>query len=105
MFFFTRRRERTLPRTAFFGCATIRPLLRRRWPALARDAHPSRALARARVGLRPLATYRQPTAVTEAAIGADLREALDVLRALAAQTALYLVRLHRLAQLHDLVVR
>src|SRR5438034_4240387 len=104
MFFFTRRRERALPRAAFFGCATIGPLLRRRWSALAGDAHPSRALARARVGLRPLAPHREPPAVTEAAIGADLREALDVLRAIAAKIALDLAGLHRLAKLHDLVV-
>src|SRR4051812_12816305 len=104
MFFFTRRRERALPRAAFFGCATVSPLLRRRWPALAGDAHPSRALARARVGLRPLAPHGKPAAGREAAIGADLREALDFLRALAAQVALDLAGLPRLAQLHALVV-
>src|SRR6266576_2265915 len=106
MFFFTRRRERPLPRAAFFGCAIPSPsLLRRRRLSPAGDAHPPRALAAARVRLRSLAPDRKPAPVAEAAVGADLGQPLDVLRALAAQIPLDLVGLDRLAKLHHLVVR
>src|SRR3954447_3567017 len=48
--------------------------------------------------------HRQAAAVAEAAVGADLREPLDVLRAIATEVTLDLLRLDGLAQLHDLVV-
>ena len=48
----------------------------------------ARTLARAGVGLRALAVDRQAAAVAQAAVGADLHQPLDVLRALAAQVAL-----------------
>ena len=79
-------------------------LLRRRRPALAGDAHPPRALAAARVGLRSLAPDRKAAAVAKAAVGADLGQPLDVLGALAAQVPLHLTGLDRLAKLHHLVV-
>src|SRR6266540_1526947 len=47
-----------------------------------------RALARAGVGLRPLAVHRQAAPVTDAAVRADLAESLDGLGALPAQVAL-----------------
>src|SRR5712692_7357524 len=64
-----------------------------------------RALPRARVRLGPLAVHRQAAPVAHASVGADLRQALDRLRALAAQVALDLeVRVDVLAQLRDLLV-
>src|SRR6266498_3849845 len=58
-----------------------------------------RSLARARIGLRPLAVDRQAPAVADAAVRADLAETLDGLRALAPQVALDLeVRVDVLAQ-------
>src|SRR3954452_19654989 len=101
MFFLTRRRER--PFAGFFGAIAVL-LLRRRSLAPTGDAHPARALAPTRVRLRPLAPHRQPSPVAEPAIGADLHQPLLVLRALAAQVALDLARLDRLAQLDDLVL-
>src|SRR4051795_702636 len=80
MFFFTRRRPR--PR-AGLCCAT---LLLHLLPA--GHLHALRALARARVRLGALAVDRQATAVAETAVAADLHQALDVLRALAAKVAL-----------------
>src|SRR6187549_254548 len=97
MFFLTRRRVRPLP--GFF--AAIRPLLDL---ALAGDAHPARALAAARVGLRALAPHRQAAAVPQAPVGADLHQPFDVLGALATQVALDLAALDGLAQLHHLVL-
>src|SRR6185436_13845830 len=62
-----------------------------------------RALARARVGLRPLAVDRQVAAVPQPTVRADFREALDRLRALTTQVALDLVvRVDVLAKLRDL---
>src|SRR5262249_24018189 len=78
--------------------------LGRRGLLLARDAHPARALAAARVGLGPLAPDREAAAVPQAPIGADLLEALDVLGALPAQVALDLAVLDRIAKLDDLVL-
>src|SRR5215211_6504944 len=104
MFFFTRRRERPLPRAGFFGCAIPPLLLRRRRLALAGDAHPTRALAGPRVGLRPLAPDWKASTMPQAAVGADLREPLDALGAVAAQVALDLAGLDRLAKLNHLVV-
>src|SRR5712692_681135 len=65
-----------------------------------------RALARARVGLRALPVDRQATAMTDAAVRADLAETLDRLRALAAEVAFDLqVSVDVVAQLRDLLVR
>src|SRR5829696_3162385 len=55
---------------------------------LAGDGHPLRALPRARVGLGVLTAHRQAAAMAQAAVGADLHQALDVLGALATQIAL-----------------
>src|SRR3954454_17239993 len=101
MFFLTRRRERPL---AGFFSAIVLVLFRRRRLALAGDAHPARALADACVGLGPLAPDREPAAVAEAAVGADLHQPFDVLGALAAEVALDLVLLDRLAQANHLVL-
>src|SRR3954449_8714087 len=101
MFFLTRRRVRPLP---LFGCGIPAPLLRLRRLAPAGDSHLLRALARPGVGLGPLAVDGQPAAVAKAAIGADLREPLDVLRAVPAKVTLDLARFDRLAELHDLIV-
>src|SRR5690606_11820211 len=65
----------------------------------------ARALAGAGVGLGALAANGQALAVTQAAIAADIDEALDVDRGLGAQVALDLVAgLDRAAQLADLLV-
>src|SRR5712691_3285372 len=65
-----------------------------------------RALARARIRLRALAVDRQTTAVTDAAVRADLAETLDCLRALASQVAFDLeVCVDVVAQLRDLLIR
>src|SRR5436190_5341435 len=102
MFLRTRRRGR--PPFPLRGCG-IRPRsLRARRLAPAGDAHPPWALAGPRVRLRPLAPAGHPAAVSEPAVGADLGEPLDVLRALPSEIALDLARLDGLAQLHDLVV-
>src|SRR5258708_5989996 len=94
MFLRTRRRAR--PRVALRGGAKLLRLL----PA----AHGLlRALARACVRLRPLAVDRQAAAVPQAAVRADLGQALDRLRALAAQVAFDLeVRVDVLTELRDL---
>src|SRR3954453_23382581 len=100
MFFLTRRRVRPLP---LFGCGIPAPLLRRRRLAPAGDAHLLRALARPGVSLGPLAVHRQAPAVAKSAVGADLREPLDVLRAIPAKVTLHLLGLDGLAKLHYLV--
>src|ERR1044072_8524376 len=79
MIFFVRRRVRPL---AGFLAAIGLVLL---CLALAGDAHPARALAAARVGLRPLAADRQAATVAQAPVRADLHQPFDVLRALAPQ--------------------
>src|SRR4051812_46175109 len=71
---------------------------------LARDLHALRALAGARVGLGVLPVDRQAAPVAQAAVGADLHQALDVLRALAAQVALDGDAVDRVAQARDLVL-
>src|SRR5689334_25431641 len=48
----------------------------------------ARALAGARVGLRALAAHRQPSAMPEAPVAAEVHQPLDVDRHLAAQVAL-----------------
>src|SRR5918911_950024 len=97
MFFFTRRRPR--PRDGLC-CATLLLHL-----LLAGHLHPLRALARARVRLRALAVDRQAAPVAQAAVAADLHQALDVLRALAAEVALdRQLGVDEVAQLGDLVV-
>ena len=59
-----------------------------------------------RVRLRPLAVHGQPAPVADAAVGADLLQALDRLGALAPQVALDLeVRVDVVAELRDLLVR
>src|SRR6187397_1003386 len=72
--------------------------------ALAGDAEASRSLAAAGVGLRPLTPNRQATAMAEAAVGADLHQPFDVLRAIAAEVALDLAVLDRFAKFHHLVL-
>src|SRR4051794_8997526 len=72
--------------------------------ALAGDAHPARALASPRVGLRPLPADRQATAVAQAAIGADLHQPFDVLGALAPQVTLDLALIDRVTKADDLVL-
>src|SRR3954454_22043344 len=80
MAMFLRVRRRARPRVALRGGATLLRLLAAADGLL-------RPLARARVRLRPLAVHRQPAAVPQPAVGADLRQALDRLRALAAEVA------------------
>src|SRR3712207_1487080 len=89
----------------------VRPLPPRCWATLllhlllAGDLHPLRALPRARVRLRPLALHGQAAPVAQAAVAADLHQALDVLRALAAKVALDgQVRVDVVAELADLVL-
>src|SRR3954453_21112943 len=103
MFFFTRRRVRGfgLP---FFACGISQSLLLGRRLLLAGDRGALRALAGTRVGLGALAVDRQPAAVSIAAVGADLLQALDALGALAAKIALHFAGLHRLAELQLLVL-
>ena len=61
-----------------------------------------RALAGAGVGVRALAMDRQPAAMAQAAIAAEVHQALDVHRRLAAQIALDLVvAVDRFADLQD----
>src|SRR5829696_6867045 len=97
MFFLTRRRVRPLP--GFLAAAIVCLDL-----ALTGDAHPARALAATRVGLRTLAADRQAAAVAQTAVGADLHQPFQVLRALATQIALHLAPLDCLAQAHGLVL-
>src|SRR5262249_18369493 len=64
-----------------------------------------RALAGACVGLRPLTVHRPVAVVADTAVSADLGQALDRLRALAAQVAFDLVvRVDVLAELRDLLL-
>src|SRR3954447_20399561 len=85
--------------TGGWGHLLLRRLL------LAGDRHPLRALAGARVGLGILTAHREAAAMAQAAVGADLHQALDVLGALAAQIALDRHVVDGVAQLGDLVVR
>src|SRR3954463_279236 len=73
---------------------------------LARHLHALGTLARAGVGLGVLTSHRQAAPVAQAAVAADLHQALDVLRALAAQVTLdHVVTVDDVAQLRHLVVR
>src|SRR3954447_11693384 len=73
---------------------------------LARDLHALGALASPGVRLRVLSADREAATVAQAAVAADLHQALDVLRALAAQVALDReVVVDQVAELGDLVVR
>jgi hypothetical protein len=100
MFFFTRRRARPLVACRLGGAIATS------WSGLLAAADGLlRALARAGVGLRALAADGQAAPVPDPAVGADLAEALDRLRALAAQVALDLqVAVDVLAELGDLLV-
>src|SRR3712207_763623 len=72
---------------------------------LAGDGHALRPLAGARVGLRLLPAHGQPAAMAQAAVAADLHQALDVLGALAPQIALDReVGVDEVAELRDLVL-
>src|SRR5439155_26707330 len=98
---FLRTRRRVRPRVAgLLGGAT---LLRSR--LLAAAAGLLRALARAGVRLRALAVHGQAAPVPDPAVGTDLAQALDRLRALAAQVALDLeVLVDVRTELRDLLV-
>src|SRR5829696_1475530 len=72
--------------------------------ALAGDAEAPGALATAGVGLGPLAADREPAPVAEAAVGPDLHQPFDVLRALAPEVTLDFTVLDRLAKFHHLVL-
>src|SRR5919198_5868782 len=97
---FLRTRRRVRPRVAgLLGGATLLGRL------LAAADGLLRALARAAVRLRALAVDGQAAAVPDPAVGADLAQALDRLRALAAQVPLDLeVLVDVLAELLDLLV-
>src|SRR5438552_659689 len=72
-------------------CFAIRnPLSFRGRRLLARDGAP-RPLARARVGVRPLAPHGQVPPVAEPAVGAEIDQALDARRHVATEVALDLV--------------
>src|SRR5579875_1261415 len=72
---------------------------------LAGDLHALRSLARARVRLRVLTAHRQTAAMAQTAVGADLLQALDRLRALAAQVTLDDERaVDQVAELDDLLL-
>src|SRR5829696_7085428 len=82
---------------------SLRSLLRRL--LLAGDRHALGTLARARVRLGVLAAHRQPAAVADPAVAADLHQTLDGLGALAAEVALDgVVAVDEIAQLRDLVL-
>src|SRR5262245_26249616 len=97
MFLRTRRRARPLV-AALLGGATLLRLLAPADGLL-------RTLARAGVRLRPLPVDRQVTTMPQSAVRADLGQALDRLRPLAAKVALDLVvAVDVLAELRDLVL-
>src|ERR1700758_4957962 len=99
MFFRTRRRVRPRVAAALRGGAK---LLRR---LLAASDGLLRALAGARVRLRPLSVHRQAAPVADAPVGADLGEPLDRLLPVAAQVTLDLeVRVDVVTELGDLFV-
>src|SRR2546428_12538131 len=75
---------------ASFCFAIRKPLSLRGRRLLARDGAP-RPLARARVGVRPLTPDRQVPPVAEPAVAAEIDQALDARRDVAAEVALHLV--------------
>src|SRR5215203_4081362 len=82
---------------------SLRSLLRRL--LLAGDRHALGTLARARVRLGVLAAHRQPAAVADPAVAADLHQALDGLGALPAEVALNgVVAVDQVAEPRDLVL-
>src|SRR5262249_44976574 len=98
MFLRTRRRVRPFVAAALRGGATLRRLLPASHGLL-------RALAAARVRLRPLPVHRETGAVPDPAIGADLGEALDRLLPVAPEIALdFELGIDVVAELRDLVV-
>src|SRR5215472_8420245 len=98
MFLRTRRRVRPRVAAALRGGATLLRLLSASDGLL-------RALAAARVRLRPLAVHRQATPVADAAVRADLGEPLDRLLAVAAQVTFDLeLGVDVVAELRDLFV-
>src|SRR6478672_10609554 len=100
MFLRTRRRVRPRVAAALRGGAK---LLRR---LLAASDGLLRALAAARVRLRPLPVHRQAAPVADPAIRPDLAETLDRLLPVAAQVTLDLeFRVDVVAELRDLFVR
>src|SRR5947209_5662313 len=104
---FLRTRRRVRPRAACLrGGAIYLRLLGRRSCLLAAPDGLLRALAGARVRLRPLAVHGQAAPVAESAIGTDLLQPLDRLGALAAQVTLHLqLAVDVVAELRDLLVR
>src|SRR6478735_3652411 len=84
--FFSPRFLKTFLRPAapdFFSSAMVLHRL------LLRDGALARALPRARVGLRALASHRQAAAMPQAAVAADLHQALDVERNFLAEVPLH----------------
>src|SRR3954464_4735957 len=99
---FLRTRRRVRPRVAA-GLLAPGTLLRR---LLAASDGLLRALAGARVRLRPLSVHGQAAPVADAPVGADLGEALDRLLPVAPQVALDLeAGIDVVAELRDLFVR
>src|SRR5205823_9930671 len=99
---FLRTRRRVRPRVAA-GLLAPGTLLRR---LLAASDGLLRALAGARVRLRPLSVHGQAAPVADAPVGADLGEALDRLLPVAPQVALDLAAgIDVVAELRDLFVR
>src|SRR5690349_884913 len=99
MFLRTRRRVRPRVAAALRGGAK---LLRR---LLAASDGLLRALAAARVRLRPLSVHGQTASVADAPVGADLGQSLDRLLPVTAQVALDLeIRVDVVAELRDLFV-
>src|SRR5438105_3890598 len=99
---FLRARRRVRPRVACLRGGAISGLGRR---LLAAADGLLRALARAAVCTRALAVHRQPTAMANPPVGADLAEPLDRLRALAAEITLDLEVLVDVGpELRDLVL-
>src|SRR6266498_4128091 len=98
-FFLTFLRARAAPAFCVGCCAMLSLVLDVTWWPRRRLPRLARALARARVGARALAAYRQSLAMANAAIAAEVHQPLDAHRHLAAQVALDGELLHLLAQL------
>src|SRR5215208_2204608 len=103
MAMFLRTRRRVRPLAAVLRGGAMLGLRRRLLPAA--DGL-RRTLARAGVGTSALTVHRQAAAMTDAAVRADLAEALDRLRAVATEVALDLkVLVDVLAKPGDFLVR